>query len=144
MTPLDDRLVARRALALTIIRAAALVLLVLGAVRAAFGIGLAILVGDFTELQTLFDDNFNWLSSGVSFLVAGGALALMSRRIARWLVPAAKPECPECGYAFRGLNSPRCPECGWQAQSAGPAAPAPTPPAKDQAAPHDARRPVKP
>lgn len=56
-------------------------------------------------------------SVGIPLAIAGYLLfvpALMGRRQLRpqWRMARWRPECPECGYSLRRLESARCPECG--------------------------------
>ena len=44
-------------------------------------------------------------------LAAVAALVFYSRKLACWIVPAARG-CPACGYNIGGIKSSRCPECG--------------------------------
>lgn len=49
----------------------------------------------------------------MSFLVAGGVLALLSRAFARLAVPMPRMlRCPACGYRLEKLAASICPECG--------------------------------
>lgn len=47
---------------------------------------------------------------GLAMIAVGAALALGSRRIARWAVSPPEQGCPRCGYA--GAVTETCPECG--------------------------------
>src|SRR3954468_20064624 len=51
------------------------------------------------------------------------ALVFGASRLARFLIPMPRPECPECGYAIRG-EADRCPECGLNLGRAAGATPA--------------------
>jgi hypothetical protein len=46
-------------------------------------------------------------------VLAGAALVWAAPRLARWLAPLPRRECPECGYAIG--DGTRCPECGLDA-----------------------------
>jgi len=48
----------------------------------------------------------------VACLILATALRIGERWLLRWLVPAIRPVCPECGYLIRAGASPKCPECG--------------------------------
>ncbi len=69
--------------------------------------------------QRVFSGQFSWDPSlartfALAFAIAipAGVLLLAEGRIARWLVPVPRPECPRCGYGIEQLSTPRCPECG--------------------------------
>ena len=47
---------------------------------------------------------------GVPTLAVGIALALLSNRLAVWIIRAPAPGCPRCGYADPDADT--CPECG--------------------------------
>lgn len=52
-------------------------------------------------------------------LAAIAALTVFSRKLACWIVPAARA-CPACGYNIGATKCARCPECGeWVAPSHG-------------------------
>jgi hypothetical protein len=75
---------------------------------------------------------FNWLTEGFAdgdllnmeyyagpivltalLVIVGFMLALLSRPLARLLVPIRPySACPACNYRLEGLAEPRCPECG--------------------------------
>jgi hypothetical protein len=50
------------------------------------------------------------------------ALLLFNRRLARWVFPMPRPECPECGYALPD-GADRCPECGLSLSKSEPSLP---------------------
>ena len=68
-----------------------------------------------------YDLGFTWIGYGLGYTVSGLALAVSSGRLVRWLVPLARHECPQCGYAMRNLTTNRCPECGWELTDVGSA-----------------------
>lgn len=47
---------------------------------------------------------------GMAAIMIGAALAVLSRRLARWIIAMPETGCPTCGYA--GSSSDTCPECG--------------------------------
>lgn len=56
-----------------------------------------------------YDEGLVWIAG---FLIPAFVVWLFQRRVARWLVPLPRFECPQCGYALRQLTTARCPECG--------------------------------
>jgi hypothetical protein len=111
-----QQIMKRRHVALIIIRCLALLLIVFGSVYMLWGIGtflaLGGLAGFFEQFGFVWNDNWNPFWFGFAVSLPGLVLALLDRRIVRWLVPLARHECPQCGYALRQLGSSRCPECG--------------------------------
>jgi hypothetical protein len=104
---------ARRHRALARIRAAALVLGVLGSIALCYQIGLMFAMQDLMGWTVVWSDT-SWFAWALALLVPSVFLYLFDRRIARWLIPVPHRECHECGYPLRGLRAgtTRCPECG--------------------------------
>ncbi len=110
----------RRQVALTIVRAAALVMIVYASFNILWGLGsgfgmsnLRVAEGIRAMLVTFWSSNWNPFWYGFALLVPGIVLIWLDRRIVRWLVPSPQHECPECGYPLRSLQARRCPECGY-------------------------------
>jgi hypothetical protein len=112
--PDQHSIAARRHRALMLIRIVALALSLLGSINLFYTFGLMIVLQDVESgIITIWDGSsrFAW---AVALLVPAIVLLLLSRQLARWLIPVPRRECHECGYSLRGLASAaqRCPECG--------------------------------
>jgi hypothetical protein len=113
VSPETQSIAARRHRALARIRAAALVLGVLGIIALCYQLGLMFAMQDLLGWMVVWDDT-SWFAWALALLVPAVFLYLFDRRIARWLIPVPHRECHECGYPLRGLrpSATRCPECG--------------------------------
>ena len=111
-----QQIMKRRHVAIMIVRSIALLMILCGGVYMLWGIGtffaIGGLTGFFEQFGIFWADNWNPFWFGFSVFAPGLLLALLDRRIVRWLVPLARNECPQCGYALKQLGSNRCPECG--------------------------------
>jgi hypothetical protein len=99
---------------LWIVRAVALVLLVVGAYFLVNRVLFATITADWSYALKTFSGigTFHPFHAGVALVVIGATLGLFSRRIAAWLTPAPIEGCPNCGFS-RGDDDPtRCTECG--------------------------------
>lgn len=102
-----------RHLVLLGVRLTALILLVVGT-HALFN-ALVIAMGDDLRFRSIFvhwDQGFSWIGRALGLLLPGLALAIWSRRIAKWIVPGLRNECLNCGYVLHRAEAKRCPECG--------------------------------
>jgi hypothetical protein len=108
-----ERVLSRRALTRTLVRACVVGLLLIGVMPLVASVTNALLHGNL--MVTLryagsrLDDELSIL---VACVLACITLLLLQGRIVRWLVPIPARECPECGYALRTTQAARCPECG--------------------------------
>ncbi len=68
--------------------------------------------GSALGLVSAIDSSLTWLSVAL-------AVAFLSTRLSRWIVPLPEPGCPRCGYSLNNLRSPICPECGLDLRPAG-------------------------
>lgn len=95
------------------IRAAALLLGVIGLIALFQQIGMMIAMQDVMGWMVMWGD-VSWFARALAFLVPALLLYVLDRRIVRWLIPVPRRECHECGYPLRGLHAAttRCPECG--------------------------------
>jgi len=111
-----QQVIKRRHVAIIIVRSVALAMIVYGGVYILWGLGtffaLRGLAGFFEQFWIFWNDNWNPFWFGFAVFAPGMALAMFDRKIVRWLIPLARNECPQCGYALRQLGSNRCPECG--------------------------------
>lgn len=102
----------KRHVALIVIRSSAVVPLVVGAYAAVQ----TVMVGRMWENPfgafTLWGDGFSWSGRALGLLGPGAALAFYSKRIAEWIVPVPRNDCPKCGYPLRSIPGDTCPECG--------------------------------
>ena len=103
----------RRHRALMIVRGAALLLGVLGAIALGYQVGMMLAMQDIMGWTVMWGDT-SWFAAALAFLFPAIALYIFDRRIVRWLIPVTRRECHECGYPLQGLPaaSTRCPECG--------------------------------
>ena len=104
----------RRNSVLMVLRLAASLMVVLGLLSFVYSIisGLSIRVSLSSMFMTY--DQWNYGALGITLLACGFALGWSSNRVARWVVPAPRDECPRCAYALRSIAGNRCPECGFQ------------------------------
>lgn len=84
-------------------------------------VGLYIFIGRFSSAGMGYSGDMGaalqyhlWLFviEFVRWLAVPSALALLHRRIARWIIQVPKPSCPGCGYDISEDAPARCPECG--------------------------------
>lgn len=107
-----------RAVVLGVTRAIAAILLLVGTLFVVQRVLFALFANDVRMAYNIWQGigDGHRMSNGLVFLALGGALAALSRPIARWLTPAPGDECPRCGYAKAdppGEHDPsRCAECG--------------------------------
>lgn len=75
---------------------------------------------DITSAWDVWSGIGQWhgFHSGVPLILAGGAIAFLSRHIAVWAVRPPALGCPNCGYDTRAAEDTeaRCPECGYTVQ----------------------------
>lgn len=103
-----------------ILRCAAVVLIVLGAIPFAQLVGQLVLALLYSQFSTRpIRSGVDWpefLIGGVpemlKYVVPGLLLIWLGPRIVRWLTPLPKPRCPECGYWIKRGGAAQCPECG--------------------------------
>ena len=111
-----QQIIKRRHVATIIVRGLALAMMLYGGVYVLWGLGTFLgingLVNVFQGFSTFWTDMFNPFWYGLAVLLPGILIAVLDRRIVRWLIPVPRHECPQCGYALRQLGSNRCPECG--------------------------------
>ncbi len=115
MTPPIDTVLRRRHIALMALRAAAVGLIVYGVVSDQHSIQnvFSTALHGQLNLGTIID----LFARPMRLVLPGLVLALASRRLAAWIVPAGgaglrADGCPHCGYSVKNLKSPICPECG--------------------------------
>ncbi len=103
---------AARTLVAWALRAAAVILLALGSYlflkKLLFGVGTGMLNMTFRIYQGVGEEHSTY--RGLAMLLVGAALAILSRRIARWVIALPEQGCPCCGYT--GAVNDTCPECG--------------------------------
>lgn len=82
-----------------------------------FGVSTAVLSGGARTVHqpTPLDIIGTGLSISTMFcpVIFGLLLAWQSKRLARWIVPALRSECPQCGYNLHLIKGDLCPECGY-------------------------------
>jgi len=108
-----ERINALRALCTLAMRAAAVWCLGFGAYLFLKKVLFALGVGDPSHAFRVYTEDGDMQSTyrGLALIVVGVALALLSRRIAGWVVPVPATGCPRCGYPTPDAEG-RCPECG--------------------------------
>jgi hypothetical protein len=104
------RLAARRNLALVMLRILALALGMLAVFTLVYPVVRGMHTGGIEGIFAI------WKVSWLGYAAASGIIALLlvftDRRLARWLIPVPRLECPQCGYAIRYDKPGTCPECG--------------------------------
>lgn len=103
-----QRVLARRHLVRSLLRAASVFMLLLGV--AVLGIFLVPLTRDYIG----FESWTYWAAIAVAAVIFGvpaAALGFASAWLARWIVPPMDRGCPRCGYEMRP-GAPACSECG--------------------------------
>ncbi|MCL4741060.1 MAG: hypothetical protein KJZ54_02550 [Phycisphaerales bacterium] len=108
-----ERINAMRALCTLAARAAAVWCVAFGAYLFLKKILFAVGVGDPSHAFRVFMEDGDMQSTyrGLAMIAVGVALAVLSRRIALWVVPVPATGCPRCGYPTPDAEG-RCPECG--------------------------------
>ena len=105
-----------RAVVLAVLRLIALALTIIGVVMVAnrllFG---QLSNGDISAAWRVFlrAGQTHGIYLGLPLAVAGVALALLSRRLAHWIVQAPAMGCANCGYETLDEDG-RCAECGYR------------------------------
>ncbi|MBX3357904.1 MAG: hypothetical protein KF745_05705 [Phycisphaeraceae bacterium] len=103
-----------RALTTWLIRAAALALVSAGSYlvlkKALFAVGTGVVPIFMSVYEGVGEEHSTY--RGAAMLVVGIALALLSRRLAHWVVAMPPNGCPRCGYEGLDGTMNRCPECG--------------------------------
>ncbi|GEM_PF-1243389 len=138
---LENRTIhAARALLVWGIRAGALVLIALGlfliGARLMYGVlGVGDLPSAWNAWQGIGEDH--GFFRGVPMTLVGVTLALLSKRLARWVIVAPESGCPRCAYPTApdpaATDRPdHCSECGYQPPTpttppVSPASPPPSP-----------------
>lgn len=119
-----QQIMRRRHWAQIILRALALAMITYGGVQITWGLGASFGLSDLniargvrSALTIFWRDNWSPFWYGTAILLPGVVLAILDRRIVRWLVPVPQQECPQCGYGVRQLTTSRCPECGYELRS---------------------------
>jgi hypothetical protein len=107
MVPDAATIARRRHLLRTIIRCAALGLLLLFGAQ----VVVAVVIG-LLENMFLGASFFGRVLAGAWPVFAGLALLLFEKRLVVWLVPIGSQRCPQCDYFLVSLVEPKCPECG--------------------------------
>jgi hypothetical protein len=105
---------AARAVVIWALRAVGLALLVVGAYLMIKKVGFGIGTGQIEQAYAVWHDTGEGhsLYRGIGMVIVGVPLALLSRRIANWMVVVPSLDCPACGYHARRSTNGRCPECG--------------------------------
>ncbi|GIK19337.1 MAG: hypothetical protein DYG93_05595 [Leptolyngbya sp. PLA2] len=108
-----ERINALRAIATLVVRGVAVWCLGFGAYLFLKKALLAVSIGDLTHMFRVYmdDGDMHSTSRGLALMVVGSVLALLSRRVAGWVVPVPATGCPRCGYPTPDSEG-RCPECG--------------------------------
>lgn len=112
MSPSHDKVLSRRHVVLVLLRIAAAAMVIYATLRI---IGYTVMAVWGLIYRNPFElPSYEIVDSIAIFGVPGVVLAVISRRLARWLVPPGVrgDECPHCGYSLKHLKSPICPECG--------------------------------
>lgn len=110
----SQKVLAVRAVVLWAIRAISAFLMVYGAflvlARVTHGI---ILGGGWIQMTAYMGvGQDHGMVRGIPMVLAGVAIALLSKKIARWIVAVPESGCVRCAYP--GLGQPGiCPECGY-------------------------------
>lgn len=130
---------ATRAMLVWAIRAAALVLVSLGlfliAARLMYGFfGVGDLPSAWKAWQGVGEDH--GFFRGVPMTLIGVALAVLSKRLARWIITPPDSGCPRCAYPSTTDRPDTCTECGYQPPS--------QPPNQSPSSPEPAGRPTTP
>lgn len=102
-----------RFIVLCVLRALALIFLLYAAYALCVQIFLGdVLISGITGFSVIYD---NLSYSGIAFgsFIVGLVLALASKRLSRWIVPAMRLECPQCAYNLHLIKGNTCPECGY-------------------------------
>ena len=99
----------RRHLVTILLRSTCVVLIAMGAVGVLANLGVVAWAGRWavTDYETV-----SRLCLSVTYIVVGLCLALIQKRLVKWLVPVMRPACPNCGYALRD-TARVCSECGF-------------------------------
>jgi len=125
-----DRLNLVRAFVTWILRAVALLMIVIGSALCINRILFGILAGG-SFFQSTFQLRMEIgvthpIYRGLPLVILGTALAVFSRKLSRWIISVPEDVCPRCGYS-RPITDPpaqpdsstsssrrstRCPECG--------------------------------
>jgi hypothetical protein len=109
--PPVDVILRRRHLVLVLVRSAAVVVAVFGAVDLAMSLlARTERITDFS----LFEYRGAVIAAVLLYGLPALVIGLVSRRLSRWIVPAGlrSDACMNCGYSLKNLKSPICPECG--------------------------------
>lgn len=107
---------AARAVATWTARAAATAMIAAGAYLVLKKVVFALGVGDLSMIRGVYEgvgqghDTYR----GLGFLIVGGALAVVSRPLAAWIVATPPAGCPNCGYELPAPAPEKCPECGYR------------------------------
>ena len=113
MTARIDPTLRRRHLILLLLRCSAVVLLIIAVYSFRYPTMRSLQTGrGLQSAGLIFSDGRAWYGTAVGTLLPGLALAIFGRRIAKWIVPALRDECPNCGYDTSNNRSEKCPECG--------------------------------
>ncbi len=112
--PAAERTARHRARVLWTIRGLAAMLVIAGLYlivnRIAFGFFVRPVQIAWTHYQGVGEGHL--FSHGIAMLAIGAALAMSSRRLARWVAVMPEHGCPACGYTGEHDDAGRCPECG--------------------------------
>ncbi len=111
MTPVADRVAARRHTVIIVLRLLALALIITGAIMLLYGLLVLGISGTPRHGLIRTPMYVHLLARAGACLLPGAGLMLLDQRIARWVVPMPRPECPRCRYRLHD-RPPRCPECG--------------------------------
>lgn len=104
MVPTRTDLFRQRHVVRVVVRCAAMLSLAFAAIHGIRSLLVLVLVSD-SAAELL-------LTGCIGYAAVGAYLLVRDRRIAAWLVPAPKAECPACAYPTDSIASDRCPECG--------------------------------
>jgi len=104
----------RRAAVCSVIRAAAVCALAVGAFFVVKRLVFGVLTGSIRDAWAVFmgTGESHEFSMRLALLGAGAVAAAASGRLARWIVVLPSEACPACGYGGITSRMDRCPECG--------------------------------
>ena len=111
MIPSADRIMARRHTVVIVLRFVSGVLLLIGGARLIYVVVGALLWSGLGFLPR-DPEALRHVAFSVACLIPATILLVLQNKIARWLVPIPRSECPRCGYSLAHLREGRCPECG--------------------------------